>query len=124
MRENFDSLSYSGLFSGAVSVDLNPGQYWISVLAKLDPDTKWYGAALEPNAVDIFGSGGALKIDASSPWQPVNDGISMYEGRGVAFSLQGTVAAVPEPQTQLMMLLGLGLIGFAAGHLRKKSASV
>lgn len=110
---NWDgSYLYGGLFSGALDVNLNAGKVWVSILGKPSESLKFVGLAMEPNTEsDIYGTGGALKIDPTSPWIPVNEGISFYEGRGAAIALEGTIAAVPEPTTYALMGLGLIMMG-------------
>lgn len=107
-----ETYQYGGLFSGSLDVNLNAGKVWVSILGKPSESLKFVGLAMEPNTEsDIYGTGGALKIDPTSPWIPVNEGISFYEGRGAAIALEGTIAAVPEPTTYALMGLGLIMMG-------------
>jgi hypothetical protein len=69
-----------------------------------------------PTASDQYQGGTAafqfmakLGTNAPNPWG--SSEVAWYIG-------QGTVAAVPEPETYAMMLAGLGLLGFAARRRR------
>lgn len=120
-----ESYSEAGVFSSNVSIDLAPGKYWISMSAKLNQSAKWYGAAFEPYTLSgITGSGGALKIDGSSPWEPMNEGVSFYDGRGNAFAIEGTISSAPEPETYAMLMIGLGLVQVVRRSRRKPAHAV
>jgi hypothetical protein len=101
----------AGVFSSNTSIDLQAGQYWISFLGITSESVSSYGAALEPGSLStIFGSGGAIKLTPSSPWQPTNYGVSFYQGRGYTFSLQGYASAIPEPSSYIASIFGLSII--------------
>lgn len=108
-----EPLIYStGIYRSNTSINLQAGQYWISILGILNKNTAWYGATLQPNsALTILGSGGAGKQTSTSIWQPTNEGVTFYQGRGYAFLLQGS-SAVPEPRAYISWLLGLFLVIF------------
>ena len=101
----------AGTFSGNTSIDLQAGQYWISFLGITSDSVSSYGAALEPGSHSgIFGSGGAFKMTPNSIWEPINDGVSFYQGRGYTFSLQGYPSAIPEPSSYITSLWALSII--------------
>jgi hypothetical protein len=54
---------------------------------------------------------------------PVNGGDKDYNDLVIGVNFAKSVAAVPEPQTYLMMLMGLALIGFVSSKRRSKILS-
>jgi hypothetical protein len=111
-----------GIYSGSYQVhqesfnvgtlDLAPGNYYFAVQAT----SQFYDNFLTPG---VALSGAAETHDGGITW------VSTYANQpSIAVALYDTsieVAAVPEPSTWAMMILGFAVIGFGA-YRRKKSA--
>ena len=98
---------------------LESGDYWLSILDPELTDMNFFWA-IEPDGVfnTILGSGGASRQDVGSPWHPRNDGITIKEGRGSSFLIEGSPSSVVVPEPGTLALFALGIIGIA---LRSRS---
>lgn len=108
--DTYDIFSFSVEFPA--SVNLNAGDYWISIInsTPADPDSVWSWS---------FSSTGG----PSDPRYASNstDQLSAYTfttNRSMVFTVEGS--AIPEPSSAL--LLGLGVLGFAARARRMRTA--
>jgi hypothetical protein len=92
-----------------------PPRFWRSTASSIGSPRSRY------NQMEIrFGLGG--------PATPLGDNAYQIPGGVVsadrAFTLEGSIGAVPEPSTWAMVMLGFAGIGFMAYHRRTGSASV
>lgn len=101
--ENFQGLNWS----------VGAGTYWV---------------AFEPQPLDMYGSGFSttMLVGAPSPLSgyaisnDVSPGYRAENGFTLGFRVEGTAAAVPEPESYALMLAGLALV---AGIARCRSGS-
>lgn len=113
-----------GLYSLSFSYSGRPGSdasgmnvYWGNTLLTASPLVGNTGGTWQTYSISTLSAlnpSTALRFESVGPTSNTNYG-SYLDNVSVA-----AVAAVPEPETYAMMLLGLGLVGFAAR--RKKSA--
>lgn len=94
--------------------NVNAGTYWV---------------AFEPQPLDMSGSGFSttMLVGAPSPlsgYAISNEGSSGYRaenGSTLGFRVEGTAAAVPEPESYALMLAGVMLIAGTVRHRTKKA---
>ena len=88
-----------------------------------------YWVAFEPQPLDMSGSGFSttMLVGAPSPlsgYAISNEGSSGYRaenGSTLGFRVEGTAAAVPEPESYALMLAGVMLIAGTVRHRTKKA---
>lgn len=88
-----------------------------------------YWVAFEPQPLDMYGSGFSttMLVGAPSPlsgYAISNEGSSGYRtenGFTLGFRVEGTAAAVPEPESYALMLAGVMLIAGTVRHRTKKT---
>jgi hypothetical protein len=109
------TFDYGALGVGSETLTLSLLEYSVSfsqlVTANNNMDTTFQTAAF-----DILGSGGLLTFQFQS------SGVSNVDAIIDNIHLTGLAAAVPEPATWAMMLLGFGGIGFAIRRRKERAA--
>lgn len=97
-----------------IDVLLNSGTYFLSVTALNDDNTNGQ------TAVAVNSPGSAV---IANPGGGYNQGNPIFLGRSAGYRIDGDVtpAAVPEPATWAMMIMGFGLVG---GAMRRRTTRV
>lgn len=88
-----------------------------------------YWVAFEPQPLDMYGSGFSttMLVGAPSPLSgyaisnEVSSGYRAENGSTLGFRVEGTAAAVPEPESYALMLAGVMLIAGTVRHRTKKA---
>ncbi|WP_394648929.1 PEPxxWA-CTERM sorting domain-containing protein [uncultured Sphingomonas sp.] len=104
-------------FQGLRSLDwmLDAGDYWVSFASS------GYSFMVS-GAPQPLAQGAYWTVDAWHPkgiWVPQNGSASP-----IGVRISGVAAAVPEPATWAMMLLGFGMVGAASRHRRRSTATI
>jgi hypothetical protein len=104
-RDNFVSFVYSSsVFSPSIAFTADSLQGTLPVNGLADFNAQLFNDTFDPSKVGYF-----FVTDLTGVWQLAQGGSVLDRGTGYNFALE---AAVPEPSTWAMMILGFAGIGF------------
>ena len=96
--------TYNGLKNSGLFINIQPNTYWSSTVYALDPNSRWFFS---------FGTGLQRQV-------PLYENAMLY-----AWAVHdGDVAAIPEPETYAMLLIGLAMMGFVVRRRRNNTQPV
>lgn len=116
---DFDNMPMTTLATG---LDLSAGTYYLVFDGPLTGDGLWYGdfSDMTTTLAPGFSVGSYYAVIDPDPFAPASNFFVQDARFQFAFELTGMVA-VPEPETWLMLISGLGFVGMALRRQRRIS---